>query len=114
MAKLKLKTLDSIGDLQDYELFCESLGAYIGSEDKKSSNIFFLTVVSTKWIKNFLQENNNKGFYLRYALVLDYYDEKNVEIHIKNIIRRCNAEGDSKSFNCLKYYLRYEYEEDEY
>ena len=114
MSKIILKSLDTIDDLQDFEFFCETIGAYIGSENEKSSNIFFLTIVSTNWLKNFLRENDNKGFYLKYALILDYYDEKAIKKHIENIVRRCNAEGEDKSFNCVKYYLKYEYEEDEY
>lgn len=119
MGKLILQSFELVSAKdcsENLEFFYEEVYVFIGEEGKDYSECFTFDIISYKWLVEKNKDDvDNKGEYLRFALIMRYYDESAIENHLKRIIKRCNILKDrNKALNCLAHYLKYEYEEFEY
>ena len=65
-------------------------------------------------VRRIFENSEAHGIYLKFSLIMKYYDESTIKKHIEKIIKRCSLETEEKSFNCLGHYLEFETEEREY
>ncbi len=93
----------------DWENFNEDIYIKIGTQNDEGTDLFKLSVISTQWIENAMQDEN-QAIYLKYSLVMKYYDEKVIKKHLEQILKQCNLYEGKKAFNCLSHYLEYEAE----
>lgn len=98
---------------QDWEFFNEYASFYIGKEGSDAIDLFNLNIISTKWINENVK-NETHCTYLKYCLIMKYYDEKLIKQHIEKIIKACNYNDDKKNFNCLTHHFEYQEETELY
>ncbi|MFC1894954.1 Imm8 family immunity protein [Candidatus Dependentiae bacterium] len=115
MKKQKLQSFFVLSDLGNLEVFNDKVNIYIGKKDSEASNLFFLNIISLKWIESIFQDKSEaykRSIYLRYTLILKKYDEEIIKKHLEKIIKKCNNESnEDEQFKCLSHYLEYETEE---
>jgi len=98
----------------DLENFYEEIYIFIEEEGTEGYALFKLYILSCKRLEKYEEHSDEAGMYLRFTLIMKYYDVNIIRKHIQQILDHCNLESPEKRYNYLSYYLRDEDEEDVY
>jgi len=115
MEKLILKSIEVMAIGSNIpEDFDKQVYVFVGEENTRDYALFKLYILSCKRLEKYEEHSDEAGMYLRFTLIMKYYDENIVKKHIQQILAQCNQNPTEKRFNCLSLYLRSEIEEDVY
>lgn len=95
---------------KDWDNFIEEIDVFVKEEGQTGNSLFRLKIISISWLLNQVNDET-KWINLNHCLIMEHYDEKIIEQHLKNIISKCNLGNFDKSFNCLSHQLEFEAEE---